>query len=318
MSVSLTLSLLNLSIIWYGLIAVLVYIVSLFISSLLFKNILHHLKISLPYWRTFSIVTMGNLIHAIIPFEIGHFFGKTILAKLLDNVLIRRTISASAFEHFINFTTYLILFPFLLLILGERLFIATNFTKWAIIFVMVLTFGIVAHRYQWFLPKIFSIKQYIPRFIRGFFSKYGFTEKTLQEIIESFPQYFTNKRLVIYAWGTTLVNLLIFPLVLWAAIAYFGQSLSYITIFALYWVSYVIGRLSPLPAGIGLKDVTLAGFLISLGIIGETAVKIVIIYRVLSLTPIILLGIPLFLLHGKLLIKKQQHFIRTQKNKFFK
>ncbi len=310
MGLSLTLSLLNLSIVWYGLIALIVYIITMFLSSLVFRNILLYIDRQISVLRSFVVVSIGNLIYSFTPFGLGHFVGRPLAAKFLEDVLIRRTISATAFEEFINFTMYLILFPFLLLFLGEELFIVNNFSNWSIILVVVLVVGIIAYRYQYFLPKIFKVKSYVPKFIREFVSKYGVTEQSLEEITRSLPQYMKNRRLIIYTWIMTIVTMFIMPLTLWAALAYFGQEFSYLTIFSLFWVSYVIGRISLLPAGIGVKDVTMAGLLISLGVAGEMAVKVVIIYRVLSIFPIILIGLPLLLLHTKILFKRQKHYVQ--------
>ncbi len=296
---SISLSLLRWGIIGYAFLVLLLYLIVISISTLIFQILLRQQHEKITFWEAFSIINLGQFLGFLTPIKGGSFIGKPLLAKIILKLPIRKTISAIAFENFVALAWQLASLPILLILLGEKIFLENSALKWLLIFVVVLVIGYIAHHRHWFIPQLLKIKHLIPKRIRKIASSFGLTEQAIKETIETLPEYLKQKSLLARLGALIGIQALIFPFMLTVTLLYYDIHLSYLTIFGLYWVSYILGRLSILPAGIGVKDVTLGGLLIGVGIASTTAIKVVLVFRFLTLIPPILIGGILAIVYAK-------------------
>ena len=294
-----SLSLLRWGIVGYGAAIFIIYLITMIIGVLIFQLLLRHQHEQVSFWQAFSVINLGQFLGLITPITGGAFIGKPLLAKFLAKLSLSKSISAIAFENFFGLAWQLASLPILLVILGEKIFLVNSVLKWALIFIVVLIFGYVAHQRHWFIPQLIKLKRLVPQRLRRLARSFGVTEKGIKETIDSLPEYLKQKPLLARLSFLVGVQALILPVQLYIALRYYDLHLGLFTIFALYWVSYILGRLSILPAGLGVKDVTLGGLLIGVGVASSTAIKVVLIFRFLTLIPPILIGAVLALIYAK-------------------
>ncbi len=311
MSFELTWALVSSRIIGYILLVCLIYAISMAVNTVVFQLLLHFVGVRVSYAKAAIVVTIGTFINHIAPLKTGNILGKPLVGRALARVPMLRAVSVNSFQHFLDWIWQLTLFPILLVLLGEKVFFYNNVVKWSVVLVLAILVGITAYKFKWFLPHALRMRNIIPESIRDWLERIGVSRSNMEELIHALPKYFSKKWVV----GTVVVGLtidgILLPFILWAALSYFSVSLSYFTIFALYWVSYTIGRLSLLPGGIGVKDVTLAALLVGVGVSGNTAVQVVIIFRALSIIPPMIFGGGLILLFRKELWQEVSEMIRT-------
>ena len=298
MSFDLTVSLLNPSIVGYILIAFIAHLFIMSIGSLMFFNMIEFLEGKVKLSHAFVIVNLGNFLHYFAPFKAGHLIGRPLVGRFLAKLSIHKTLSATAFEQFLALLWQVAAFPLLLLVLGEGLFFENALIKWIILLVGVVVVGVLAYHYGWFLPHLFKLQKYMPRWIKKIAEKIGVTEELIEDIVKSLPSYLGNKKILTKSLIIIGIQAIVAPVTLWAAMAYFDLSFSYPILFAVFWVSALLGKLSFLPAGLGVKDVTMGGLLVGLGVGGIMAVQIVIIFRLLSLIPPSIIGGSMALFYG--------------------
>ena len=315
MSFELTWALVDSRIIWYVLLACIIYAISMLINTIIFQLLLHFVGAKISYTKAAVIVTIGSFINSIAPMKTGNIIGKPLVGRALARVPMIKAISVNSFQHFLDWIWQLALFPVLLVLIGEKIFFYNNVVKWTIVLVLAICIGLIAYRYKWFLPGLLRVRKVIPESLRDRAEQIGLSRSNLEELIHAIPRYFSRKRLVAAVVVGLLIDGILLPFILWAALMYFGVSLSYFIIFSLYWVSFTIGRLSLLPAGIGVKDVTLAALLVGVGVSGTTAVETTIIFRVLSSIPPLLFGGGLLVLFRKELWQEIIDMIRALASK---
>ena len=162
----------------------------------------------------------------------------------------------------------------------------------------ILISGVMSYKYKWFLPKIIGLKRFMPDRIKKFVSKFGIDEETIKGFIDNVPSYFSNKGLILLLVALTIIQAVLLPFFVGLSLMFFNVGLSYFDLFVVYWISYILGRLSFLPSGLGVKDVTMGGLLLGFGVNGVTVVKTVILFRVFAFIPYLFIGGLAFLYYG--------------------
>ena len=271
----------------YILLAFILSGVAMFVLSMLYKALfsMHDEKTSMS--NLFFTLYLTQLVSYIAPFKTGTIIGKPLIFKTLLNVPAMKAISVMAFEGIFSIgwqTLFLFVF---LLVSGLKIVSFSPATGIiAMLSLLVIMFFLAKHRHYVMSKMPGKLQRYF-----GHISEINFKSKKLLWLI---PVVF--------------LQLLLLPLWVKLASSYFNISLSYMQYFEIYWVSYMLGRLSFLPMGIGVKDATISYFLVSYGLDSIMAVKIVGIYRLFTLLPYIVIGTLVFIYYGS---KYGYRFIKT-------
>ena len=100
-----------------------------------------------------------------------------------------------------------------------------------------------------------------------------------------------NTRTILVTLGITLVGLLVQVIILDFSLRGFGFNVSYATLFFAYIVPTMLGRISALPAGVGVTEASMVGFLSSsAGVDADTGLAATAIFRIATVFFQALLG----------------------------
>ncbi|MEK6940802.1 MAG: lysylphosphatidylglycerol synthase transmembrane domain-containing protein [Nanoarchaeota archaeon] len=297
------------SLVWYIVFATLVYSLVIGLATLMFQILLYYQQEKLSFKMGFTVVSLSQFVNFLTPLKIGPVIGKPIIGKITANLPLRKTISATAFENFLGILIQLLMFPILIFYVGDQLLLdgglllSNALIKWLIIFTVILLGAYISYSYNWFIPQLIKLKFLVPVRLKKFVKRFGFTEEAVEKILNDLPSFFLNKKLVLKLVLIIGIQACILPLTFLLALHYFNVQIPYMLLFSMYWIAYIIGRLSIFPGGLGVKDVTLGGMLLGAGVSGVSAIKIVLVYRLFNLFPILLLGGIPFLMYGRNVFK---------------
>ncbi len=267
-------------------------------GALFYKLLFHIQKENLKFSRSFLILHMAQFLNFFAPLKTGAIFGKPLITKLIGNMPLAKSIFAVGFENFFSISWQLAMLPILLLLVGEKILLNSMLAKILIAVLALIAISTISHRYRWFLHYALRLKRFIPRKIKNIALRFGLNESAINEMIESIPSYFSNKRIMLWLMLLTAVQAFLQPFFLKWALAFFDINMSYFSLFAIFWISYTLGRISFLPSGLGVKDLTMGGLLIGAKVNSIIAIKTVVLFRVLTFIPFLVLGGALFLYYG--------------------
>jgi len=282
----------------YFILAVIINIATSLISAISYKLILYMQKEDLKIINSFLILYMSQFIGLFAPLKTGAIFGKPLITRMMGGIPLVKSVFAVGLENFFSISWQVIMLPILLMLIGEDVLFNNIIYKIAIVVVFVVCIAIISYKYKWFIPRLLILKRFLPNRIKKIAIKFGLNEDAINNFIASIPSYFSNKWFMILIAGLTILQMLFLPIFMALPLSFFNISISYFNIFTIYWISYILGRLSFLPAGLGVKDITMGGLLLGIGIDGGTVVKIVILYRVLTFVPSLVVGGLIFLYYG--------------------
>lgn len=282
----------------YFILAAIINIVTSFISAISYKLILYMQKEDLKIMNSLLILYLSQFIGFFAPLKMGAIFGKPLVTKMVGGIPLVKSMFAVGFENFFSISWQIIMLPILLVLIGEDVLFNNMIYKIAIVVIFAVCIAIIGYKYKWFMPRLLNLKRFLPNKIKNVAIKFGLNEDSINNFTASIPSYFSNKWFMVLIIGLTILQIFFLPFFMALPLSFFNINLSYFTIFTIYWISYILGRLSFLPAGLGVKDVTMGGLLLSNGIDGGTVVKIVILYRVLTFVPSLVVGGLTFLYYG--------------------
>lgn len=250
--------------------------------------ILKHLGEKISYIHAFYIFCIAKFSSIFTPFFSGIIISKPLVCKHYGNVPIKKGIFITVFEQILDFATILIIFPFLLLVVGHYFF---NFYLQILLLCAVFVLFIFLFiYYEHIFNFIWKFKNLIPKKLRIFGRKYNITKEGAFHYFKEVKGLFTNKKLLLAVFPYLLLQILLVPFVLKFSILILGVNLSYLTSFMVYFISVTIGKLSGLPGGLGSADITMGGLLILFGLTSLQATTAVILFRLISLAPALIIG----------------------------
>jgi uncharacterized protein (TIRG00374 family) len=144
--------------------------------------------------------------------------------------------------------------------------------------------------YERLLVFFIKLSKFLPSRLKLFASNSGIKKDNLKVYLIEIKKLFTNKRFILKYLIMTSFIILASPLIIYFITLAYYFPLSYSTTFSIYWIAFILGRLSWLPGGLGVRDVTLGSFLHNLGISPSLSIKLIFIYRLVSLTPYFIIG----------------------------
>ena len=110
--------------------------------------------------------------------------------------------------------------------------------------------------------------------------------------------YFKKPKFLIFVSLLTLLVVLFAPFLITISLLPFGVVLSYQQAFFIYWIAFIVGRVSGIPGGFGSRDITMAGLLTYYGIAPGIVIKVIIIYRIITMVPNLVIGGSLLFYYG--------------------
>jgi len=256
------------------------------------KIILNYMQENVNFSVALAIQTIGQISSYLTPLNLGVIVIRPLIGKKLGNISPRKVIFATLFDQWFELFIQLILF-LLLLISGMTLILNIQIEyNWIYFLFLFLTlfFAVIVSKPEPFIK--FALK-FIP-LLPSFFKKRLKGENVLL-IVEKVKEYqLFNKNKLSYLFFLYLIFILLYPTILLALVKSFNAHLTYFTSFILIWLSYILGRVSGIPGGYGVRDLSLGAMLILQGVESTTAILVVSIYRIITLIPSFALGISFY------------------------
>ena len=172
--------------------------------------------------------------------------------------------------------------------------------------IFLITIGLllaVIVKYEYFLKLAWNLKTFMPSYVTNKVKKI-IKKKQIDDMLTDILKCLKTPKFILSAALPTFLVFVISPLMIQFSGYAFDENMGYITAFLAYWIGMIIGRLSGLPGGIGVRDATSIGVLLGFGIPASISLKIMILYRIIAALPHIVIGIPIFFQYGKKLMVK--------------
>ena len=248
-------------------------------------------KISLLHaFYTFCITKFSSIF---TPLFTGTMLSKPLALRHYANIPLSKGFSITLFEQMLDFAMLIVLFPFVLLYLGSHFFSsAASEIAFTVLFIILAILAVITilYKHEFIINIAWKLGTVLPKRIVSIFKKHGFTKENTTQSFKELKEYFTNKRLMLNLLPYLFLQLAIIPFVLKYTAVALGIPLSYKASFLVYFVSVTIGKLSGLPGGFGSTDITMGGLLLFFNLTAIQATSIVILFRIVSLLPVLVIG----------------------------
>lgn len=225
------------------------------------------------------------------PFMVGSVLVRPIVLKVLGKIPVKKSTAAVSCEYFFDLQIQLLMFPFLAIMLGEQAFLGSVFFEILILIFFVAFSVLMAKKYNTIITRLWFIKRYFPKRMRSFGKKHKMTKDNIIATIESSMNFLSDRTLLASILILTFLLVFLSPLVLQLSAMFFGVNLSYYTMFLVYWIPAIVGRLSGLPGGFGSRDAVMASMFLLFGTDLVTVLQIIITYRAVVIIPIFVISL---------------------------
>jgi len=293
----------------YILLGVFVNVLSIFLLSIRYKSILKHMGVRISAMRSFYLINICQFINYVIPAKVGTVLARPLLTKIDTKAPIKKTFFAVMFEQVYEIGWELMMLPFIILAIGEKTLMGNFYLDFILIGLLLLFISFTALKRDLLVSWAWKLKRIAPRGLKRRLKEKDMTKEKAKRILDDFVRNLSDKALFSKMFLLTLASTLVLPIMLNASGAVFGVSIGYATAFLVFWASYILGRLSGLPGGIFVRDAATAGLLVMFGVDIIAAGQIVILFRLISISPLFLIGLPLFAYFGgRQALKKLKSF----------
>jgi len=284
---------LDVKIILYVLLGFLINIITILLASLRYKYILGCAKEKISLLHSAYLFCIAQVVVYFDPSRIGSSVVKSLASNKLYKTSVRGPFLVTIFEQAFD---YLWQIPFLFIVIfmvGKNFLPSIPYLQIIILFFIMTLIMLIILKFNKFFNLIF--KKVIPKKILNlsFFKKEDFSD-VRKELLD----YFKKPKFLIFVSLLTLLVVLFAPFLITLSLLPFGVVLSYQQTFFIYWIAFIVGRLSGIPGGFGSRDVTLLGMLVYFGIASGVALKAILLYRMITLIPSLFVGGSLLLYYG--------------------
>ncbi len=264
-----------------------------FVPAMKYKILLKYAEERISVWNAFLTFTITKFSTTITPFVSGPMIAKPMASKYLANIPLKKGAFITAFEQLLDFGSFLLLIPMLMVFLGEQMFFNSIVPRLALFFAVIIFCAIALLKRKQLISFVWRVKAVLPKKIRAWGKNAGFSEESAHQLLDDMLAYVKNPRPIAALIPFFAFQFLAMPIILQLVAAAFDVGLSFKLAFVIYWFSSAVGKLSGVPGGFGVADVSLGGLLAANGVAAVTIIKIVSFYRVITLLPAIAIGAPL-------------------------
>lgn len=283
----------------YILLAFLVAIIMLLITSFRYKLILKNLNCKITLFHSLIVLCVTQLTNYLAPFKAGVLIAKPTLTKKLSDADLKKSFIAVFYEQFYEISWQILLLPILLLCIGEILLFNQAITKAILAIIVIIALIIILINKKKLIKIIWKFKYFIPKKLKEKAKQQNISEDSTHKIVDEMSRFILNRRFFFRILLPTLFIILIGPLMIQFTALSFSIFINYKHAFLIYWTSMIIGRLSGLPGGFGSRDLTMVALLKGINISSILVVQIVLLYRIITILPVVIIGLPSLIYYGK-------------------
>lgn len=253
---------------------------------------------SMKFINSFFMQNASFVLGYISPFKIGGILAKPLIIKKYTSIKPKDTLFSTFVEIVLDLLWQVALFPILFIFVGKKFFDSHEFLiSFILVAISIIIFMILI------INKDLSLR-IVGLFFRLMPKKFNIVKKIykgknwVETSISKLRLLFSDKRFMFKFFILTVVLLFLNPLVLFFTFKMYSLSLGYFVALSLYWLTFIIGRLSGLPGGLGARDASLGFLLIALGVDASLSVKVTVVSRLILMLPHLGFGIPALVYYG--------------------
>ena len=278
----------------YVAIAVLFNMAAISMGAVKYMFILRYFKSNIQFIESVIISLFTRFANYLAPFKVGFIIAKPLITRLFSDDL-GKSYQAVIAEQAYDIIWQMFLFVFLIALLGEQLFLGNIALKVALILIFIAV-ALASIRYSdKFLFMLFKFRFIIPKKIRKMGIEKGLDRESLSNYLKEISLMFRNIRIMSYLSLMTIFQITVSSLIIMFISLSLDVNIYFFQAVVLFWLPFVAGRISGMPAGLGSRDVTQGAILISYGITTGTAAQFVLLTRIISMFFPLILGGPIFL-----------------------
>ncbi len=273
--------------------ALAVNVVCIVILSYKFMLVLHYMGEKLTISYSIAIVSLGQVLSYITPLNLGVLAVRSVSGKILANVEPKKMVFATLFDQWLELLAQVVILALLMVSVGFKA-LKFGFGYSAVLFVLaIIMMAFIFYKPERSINFILKFKSLIPGFLRKILRR-KINSKDIVGFSEQFESYkLLERKKILVLLSVYIIFVLVYPLIFYLLLDIFSISLSYINSFIFVWLSYILGRISGIPGGLGARDVSLAGLITAQGIGIGSVVMIIFLYRIVTMLPSFIIGIPL-------------------------
>lgn len=254
--------------------------------------------------NSFFVICASQFSNYILPLKTGVIVIKPWLTKKYSELSLEKSFVVTGFEQFFEIGFQMLMLPFLLYLLGDILLFKSLSTKIISLSCAIFIILICVFNYKQIIKFSLKFIRFTPKRFRDALEKRGINERSLLNTANQAISSISNLSFFIKLNFWTILLVIVSPFIITTVTYAFNATIPYKEAFLIYWVSMIIGRLSGLPGGLGVRDITMAGLLISFGFNAQLTLSITLFYRILVILFYAITGAPLMLKIGKSLATK--------------
>lgn len=242
--------------------ALIVNSVAIIIFAKRFQAVLAQLGRPISSVHSFLITNTVQLAAYVAPLGTGALISKPLMTYFYSKVPVRKTVLAVFFEQIYTLYWDLFLLLSMLVFAGGAFFEGVRALTIAVWLSILAIFTFSMARYDKALLYIVDRDKGLLRFFKKALAKFGLSERKDVESLKQNLRAFLDKAFLLRYSLYIVSIILLLPLTLYFTGRSCGLELMYSSAFVGYWSSMILGRLSGLPGGIGVRDVSMGSFLL--------------------------------------------------------
>ncbi len=282
---------------YYLSLAILSSLMTVIFGGLRYKLILSSLGYHIRASHAMLVQLVARFANFITPFRGGVLISKPLATKFFTKCQLQTGLFVTLFDQVYDLLWELMLLLILGLYLGGEFMTQSTAIKLGIVFFFVIL-AIVFYKHL--MGCAFWMLRFLPSKL-----KKGLSRKDLENDARKIFRRFKNPAFLYSMISLTVLNALAAPLMVYFAALSLSIHLSYAHALTAFWISFVIGRLSGIPGGFGVRDVTLGAILAGYGLGFSEALELTILSRVVSLFFPLVIGAPSFFILAKRIIRNR-------------
>ncbi len=277
----------------------LINFISILLTSLRYRYLLGFVDRKISRKSAFLIISVASFINYLVPFKVGLLMGSPFAAKLREKISIQHSSVVLFFEQFFDIIWQLI-FIFIIFFFTRRNVIKENiYLQISLLSLIILILFFLIFKHNLLLKISLRFFSVLPRRIKIVFKKSGLKRENAEIILKDLKSLFVERKFIFLYALRTLSIFLFIPLSLYILSKAFYFNLTYFQSLSVFWISFILGKLSGLPGGLGVRDAAIGVLLVNLGISTIDSIRLVFYLRIFGFFPALPAGFLYLLYVGK-------------------
>lgn len=276
-------------------------LLNLFIDILIsgqYRYLVGFLGKKISFFSSLVIVSLSFFLRILMFSKASSFFGTPIAGKLKEDIPFSKSAVIISFENIIA-TTWQLLILVIILIFNRKFIEKNMFFAIPLFFLAIIFVIFFLYKHDKFLFLSSKIFNFLPLKLRKLIKKTGLGKESVGNYFLKLKFLFSNKLFLFKYNFFYFLVIIISPMMIFLLGGVYSIHINYFDSFTIYWLSFVLGRLSGLPIGFGIRDLSTGFLLTNIGVSTQISLQIVFLSRIISFIPFFPIGLIYSIHYGK-------------------